>query len=263
MKSDSIGFLGVGTIATSMIKGLRLSWPDLRIHLSPRSEAVSRRWAAQDRHVIRHGSNAEVVEASAIVFMSMRPPQLDGAVEGLPFRSGQVVASCVAGTPLAEITRLVAPATACRVLPLPMIARREGPLVLYAAPAAVTELLAGQGDVVTASDEAVFDTYMAASASMSTFFALQSALARWLEGRDATPEAAAAYVRSLHGALAQTSQETEFAGLAALVAEHETPGGLNQRVRGELQRQGWFDAVGAALDGLSGLRRADLETGDG
>ncbi len=262
MSSQPVGFLGVGTIAASMIAGLRQSWPDLPIHLSPRSEAASRRLAEQDGRITRHGSNAEVVEASGVVFLTMRPPQLDAAVQGLPFRAGQVVASAVAGTPLAEIERLVAPASACRVLPLPMIVRREGPLGLYAAPPAVAALLAGLGDEVSAPDEAAFDTYMAASASMSTFFALQAALARWLEGRGAAPEGAAAYVRSLHRALAQTSQETPFADLSSLVAEHETPGGLNQRVRTGLEGQGWFDALGEALDGLSSLRRSDLTTSD-
>ncbi len=192
----------------------------------------------------------------------MRPPQLDGAMHGLPFRAGQVVASAVAGTPLAEIERLVAPAAACRVLPLPMIARREGPLGLYAAPPVVTALLAGLGDAVDAPDEAAFDTYMAASASMSTFFAQQAALAHWLQGRGATAEGAAAYVRSLHRALAETSRRTAFTDLPSLVAEHETPGGLNQRVRTGLERQGWFDALGEALDRLSSLRRADLKTAD-
>ncbi len=260
--TQPVGFLGVGTIATTMIAGLRQSWPDLPIHLSPRSEAASRQMAEQDGRIVRHGSNAEVVEASGIVFLTMRPPQLDAAVQGLPFRDGQVVASALAGTPLAEIERLVAPASACRVLPLPMIARREGPLGLYAAPPSVTALLAGLGDAVDAPDEAVFDTYMAASASMSTFFALQAALARWLEGRGATPEGAAAYVRSLHRALAETSQRTAFADLPALVAEHETAGGLNQRVRTGLERQGWFDGLVEALDGLASLQRADLRTAD-
>ena len=259
MTPAAIGFLGVGTIATTMIAGLRQSWPDLPIHLSPRSEAASRRLAEQDPLVTRHGSNAEVVEASEVVFLTMRPPQLDAAMQGLPFRQGQVVASCLAGTLLVEIERLTAPATACRVLPLPTIARREGPLGLYAATTPVAELLAGQGEAVTAPDEAVFDTYMAVSASMSTFFALQAALTRWLEGRGATPEGAAAYVRSLQSALARTGATTAFADLPSLIAEHETPGGLNQRVRLELERQGWFDALGAALDGLSSLRRSDLK----
>ncbi len=260
--TDSIGFLGVGTIAVTMVTGLRQSWPELPIHLSPRSEATSRRLAERNSRITRHTSNAEVVEASGIVFLTMRPPQLDAAVQGLPFREGQVVASALAGTPLAEIRRLVAPATACRVLPLPMIARREGPLGLYAAPHRVAELLGGLGDVIDAPDEAVFDTYMAASGSMSTFFALQGALIRWLQGRGATPEGAAAYVRSLHRALAETSQQAAISELPALVAEHETPGGLNQRVRIGLDGQGWFDALGSALDGLSSLRRSDLKTAD-
>ena len=258
--TNDVGFLGVGVIATSMITGLRRSWPNLPIHISPRSEAASRRLAAADRNITRHASSAEVVEASGIVFLTMRPPQLEQAVHRLPFRTDQVVASCVAGTSLAEVARLVAPASASRVLPLPMIARREGPLGLYAAPPALVELMAGLGDVVTATQEAAFDAYMAASASMSSFFALQGALVCWLEARGAPADGAATYVRSLYRALAQTSQDTAFTELSSLVAHHETPGGLNQRVRTGLVREGWFAALGAAVEEVSRLRRDELKT---
>ncbi len=255
-----VGFLGVGTIAVAMISGLRRRWPGLAIHVSPRSAAASRALAERDSLIIRHETNASVVEASGVVFLTMRPPQLDEAVRGLPFRGGQVAASCVAGTSLAEVAALVEPSAVCRVLPLPMIARLEGPLVLQPSLPPVAALLDGLGDVIAAEDETAFAALMAASATMSSFFALQATIAGWMAEHGATPEAASSYVRSLQRALAKTAVRTAAEALPELIAEHETPGGINQRVRRTLEAQGWFDAVGGAFDHIASLKRGDLTT---
>ena len=49
------------------------------------------------------------------------------------------------------------------------------------------------------------------------------------------------YVVSLLGMLADTAQHTPDASFGSLVAEHQTKGGLNERVRATLLEQGWFD----------------------
>ena len=60
-----------------------------------------------------------MVDAIDVIVLSMRPPQREGAVRGLPFRDDQIVLSCIAGTSLSEVAALCAPAEACRVLPVP------------------------------------------------------------------------------------------------------------------------------------------------
>lgn len=41
--------------------------------------------------------------------------------------------------------------------------------------------------------------------------------------------------------------------LDALITEHETIGGINERVRSMLDHQRWFDAIGLALDGIGDI----------
>jgi pyrroline-5-carboxylate reductase len=258
--TTAVGFVGVGVLATAMIRGIRQSWPDRAIHLSPRSEAASRALAEGDSLITRHTSNAAVVAASDIVFLTMLPPQLDAATRGLPFRAGQIVVSCVASTPLADVQALVDPATACRAIPLPTMARREGPILLYAIPPAVRTLLEGQGDLIEAADEAEFGAYLSGSIVMSTYFRLQLALIAGLEGRGVPRAGAEAYVTSFLRAQAETSLHTDPAHLASLVAEHETPGGLNERVRRTLEQRGWFDEVAVAIATTMKLRRDELTT---
>ncbi len=254
-----IGFLGVGVLSTAIIRGIRQSWPERAIHLSPRSEAASRALAEGDERITRHATNAAVVEASDIVFLAMLPPQLDEAVRGLPFRTGQIVVSCVAATALADVEALVAPASACRVIPLPTISRREGPIMLYACPSIVRTLMEGQGDLIEAQDEAEFSAYLLGGLVMSTYFRLQLAFIDLLEGRGVPRAGAEAYVTSSLRALAETSAKTEPALLASLPSIHETPGGLNERIRRYLEERGWFDAVGVAVSTTIPLLRQDLK----
>ena len=58
---------------------------------------------------------------------------------------------------------------------------------------------------------------------------------------------------SLLGMMADTSRHTHPANFGALVAEHQTKGGLNERVRQTLLDAGWFDAPGTALSATTSL----------
>lgn len=258
MAEHSIGFLGVGTLAKAMILGLRKRWPELEIQLSPRSEKLSSELAAADPKIHRHGSNAAVVAASDVIFLTVRPPQFEEAVRDLRFRPDQLVLSCLAGMSIAEVRERCAPAEVARVLPIPAIERSEGPIVLCPSVARARALFDGLGDIVDLADEASLAAIWPCSAFMSPYFALQSALIDWAVERGVDRTAAVTYVRSLLRALATTSALTDLERLDQLIQEHETPGGLNYRVRLQLESAGWFAAVGDALDMTSRLRGAQL-----
>lgn len=259
---DSIGFIGVGALAKAMVRGLRQQWPALSIHLSPRSERLSRVLAEGDANATRHESNAAVVEASDIVTLTMRPSQLNEAVVDLPFRSDQIVVSCIAGVALDEVQALCKPARACCVLAVPTIERHEGPIVVFPAMPRVRRLLEGMGDLIEVPDESTLLALWAGSTFMSSYFALQNTLARWMETKGADRDSAATYARSLLRALAETGVRSDISDLAGLIQAHETPGGLNFRVRSDLESQGWFAAVESAFDRMSQLSGADLTISD-
>lgn len=258
MMARSIGFLGVGTLAKAMILGLRRRWPELEIQLSPRSERLSSELAAGDPKVHRRTTNADVVAASELIFLTVRPPQLQEALVGTRFRPDQLVMSCLAGISIAEIRERCAPAEVARVLPIPAIERCEGPIVLCPPEPRARALFDGLGDIVDVPDEAALAAIWPCSAFMSPYFALQAALIGWTVEQGVERPAAATYVRSLLKALATTSALTDLADLDRLIEEHETPGGLNYRTRLQLEKAGWFAAVGDALAMTSRLRGAEL-----
>ena len=246
-----IGFIGTGTISAAVIEGLQ-SLPDAReVIVSPRSEAVSRSLAERFPKVRRAETNAEVARAD-IVFLGMRPMHLEEAMAGIDFGDGQIVASMVAGFSLAEMGARWPKARVCRVIPMPGAARRKGPIATYPRVPEIVELMAPLGDLFVVSEEGKLG-FGGLNAFMSSYFELQRALIEVGTGAGLPEADVRGFVVSLLGMMADTAQHTGADAFGRLVEEHQTKGGLNERVRDALLKEGWFERPRAALNATTTL----------
>lgn len=246
----TIGFVGTGTLTEAVVTGLMQSHAGrCRILLSPRSEAISRRLAASHDEVERCASNEEVVERSDIVVLAVLPKQLAEVTAALTFRREQLIVSFIAGAPVESVRALVTPAeTVVRVIPLPPIRFRKGPVVLYPGNAVVEELFGGLGDLILVESESELAAIGHASAVMSSHYEVQNTVIGWLRSRGLAEATAALYVRSLFAGLGELGLDAARQGENVDPVHHETAGGLNECGRGYLMRQGWFEEIGKALD---------------
>lgn len=255
----TLGFIGAGTIAAAFIEGLHRGGKSPDIVVSPRSEATSRMLEETFIHVRRAASNAHVVEASDIVFLAMRPSQVEEALEGVTFRPEQIVVSFVTGLSLHEIARIAPVSKVCRVLPLPAVARRKGPIICHPPLAQILALLDGMGDLVLPESEAELLALGSVSGFMSSYFELQKELADWLSAQGVESARSSLYVRSMLASLGDTALTTPLAKVERLPAEHETKGGLNQRVRDFLGGAGWFRRPADAFEEIRKIGRTGLK----
>jgi pyrroline-5-carboxylate reductase len=253
-----MGFIGVGTIAEAFVNGIMASGKAPEIMLSPRSEVVSARLADRYANVTRATSNIEVARASHIVFLAMRPAQVESALEGVTFRPDQILCSFVTGLMLDDLREIAPAATVCRVLPLPMVAFNKGPLIHVPHVPAVLDVLDGMGDVVLPNDEDELVALGGASGFMSTFFELQNSLSEMLSGKGVSASTSRAYVCSMFAGLAETSLRASET-LLELGDEHETRGGLNERTRRALKKEGWFDSPSLAIAEVASIGRKGLQ----
>ncbi len=246
-----IGFIGTGTISAAVVEGLQ-SLPDApEVIVSPRSEATSLALAGRFAKVTRATSNAEVATAD-IVFLGMRPMHLEEAMAGIDFRAGQILASMVAGFGLSDIRARWPRATACRFIPLPGIARGKGPMATYPAVPEIVALMSPLGDLFIAPDEARIH-FGGLNAFMSSYYELQQALIDVGTAAGISETDSRGFVVSLLGMLADTAQNTPDAAFDRLAEEHQTKGGLNERVRAALLAEGWFERPRAALSATTTL----------
>lgn len=252
--NHTVGFLGTGAITAAVVAGLSSKHTVPTIYLSPRSEEMSKALAAKFPNVHRETCNAEVVSKSQMVVLAMRPEQLTAALSGLTFRPEQTVVSFVATVPLAEIAKLVAPASkVCRVTPLTFIEKGRGPIVMAPALASVEALFDGLGDVLVAGTEEQMMAFGCAAALLSTFFEFEHTVAQWLVAAGVTPTNASLYVRSMFSGLANAALENRSLALTAMAESNETPGGLNERVRVALRDSGMFARIEHVLSELASL----------
>jgi pyrroline-5-carboxylate reductase len=216
----------------------------------PRSETISTALAERFAGVRRAESNADVAETADIVVLGMRPAQLEDALAGVDFRPGQIVVSLVAGFSLEELRRRWPEVRACRVVPLPGIARGIGPMTMCPAIPEVEALLEPIGDLFVVADETQLNVG-GLSCFMSTYFELQARLVAIAAQSGIGEAEARRYTTSLLSMLVDTARRTPEAHFGELVAEHQTKGGLNERVRDRLLAAGWFDVPATVMDDIT------------
>jgi pyrroline-5-carboxylate reductase len=252
-----VGVVGVGTIAAALVEAV-VTGPrgaDVEVVLSPRSEHRAADLAARHESVRIAHDNQAVLDASDVVLLAVLPPQLVDVVAALEFRADHVVASLVAGWPPSLLGEHVAPASAvCQLIPLPMVALRTGPLVLYPEVPAVADLLTGCGDVVVLEKESDVLVLNCASAVMSTCFELQTTVVDWAAAKGLPRGTALDYVTALFEGLGAEGRAAP--DLDAMALEHETPGGFNEQIRRELTAAGLFSVLETQLEHLHSTRRA-------
>ena len=250
-----IGFVGTGVISAAVIDGLcRVPEGEIvpEIIVSPRSEKVGRDLAARHPNVRRAKANQDVVDGSDVICMGVLPSQLPDVLRGLHFRDAQIIVSFVAGADLEDVAAHVdAKPRICRVVPLPMIARREGPVLLYPAISEIRDLFAPLGTLIEPANAASMMAFAHGGALMSSFFAMASAGVAGLEAHGVPREGARDYLMAMYRALAATGQAAPAEALGDLPARHETPGGVNEACRVHLSGLGWFDAYRGAIDAVA------------
>jgi pyrroline-5-carboxylate reductase len=84
MKADPatarLGFIGAGAISADFVEGLVTRGATNPILVSPRSERIGADLAARFPTVRRAAANAEVVDGSDILFLAVRPSQVETAL---------------------------------------------------------------------------------------------------------------------------------------------------------------------------------------
>jgi pyrroline-5-carboxylate reductase len=246
-----IGVIGVGTISTNVIEAMQKLNTSHAFYLSPRSEQRSTDLANKYENCIQLNSNQEVVDHSDIVIVGVLPKQVDDVLNNLTFRADQIIASFVAGRPPSEIKKLTAPATqVAQLIPLPPIELHKGPLLICPGIPQLIETFTGLGDVIPFVDEQNIKVFSSASAVMSTYFRLIVELVDWITAQGIDRTLATKYMTSLFEGLGAEANRIPPDLLTSMIREHETPSGLNESVRTNLENSQWYLDATKQLDYL-------------
>jgi len=252
----SIGFIGVGEIASAMVEGLARSEADdahasdLRFFLSPRNADRAKHLAESLETATVCDSNQDVVDRSELIVLAVLPQQAAAVLDELDIPADRTLISAVAGLATDQLAEHLSHSpTIVRIIPLPAVRERKGVTAMYPANQAVEEILGRLGGSVTAADETLFSTLSAVTATMSAHFAFLQSITAWLVDQGWEQADADHFIRGQFVGLGTTLAETDTP-IKELVADHETPGGLNEQLNREWMDEANRGRLAAALDAI-------------
>jgi pyrroline-5-carboxylate reductase len=248
-----LGFIGTGTIAAAMVRGLKASalrnWP---VVLSPRNAELAQTLASSLPGVTVAPDNQAVIDGSDMVVLAVRPQVVEAVLRAVRMRADQQVISLVAATSSAAISACSGATQVCRAIPLPFVEQRRDVTPVFPPHPGAMQLFNALGTALPVMDQQSFDLYGALSALMAQYFGMIEAAAGWA-GKKGMPDAdARAYLVGLYANLGAVLREGQ-GSLSDLRIDHSTSGGLNEQVHLDFMSNGGTAALTDALDAV--LRR--------
>ena len=248
-----LGFIGTGNITTALVEGLCAAGiSDLHILLSPRNAVKASRLAAMFRQAEIAENNQAVIRGSDTVILALRPQVALPVLRELQFQPEQKIISLIAVTPLAVIKDIAAPAeNVCRAAPLPSVAKRNGPILIYPEHAFANDILSRVGRLFPVVDEKELELLWTLTALISPYYALLETASNWAAAAGLEEQTAQDYTAAMFGALSQQAMDAGGKKFSDLVDEAATPGGLNEQALQAIRSKGAYDAFRTALDSIA------------
>jgi len=245
-RGRTLGFLGVGGLASFVIEGLRRSGDDRPILLSPRGARRSAELAG------RYGcdvalDNQSVVDGADMVIVSTPPKEVLACVAAVRWRPGQRLVCVAIDVTLAALVEAAPGARVLRAMPSASAALCMGSTPLYPPDPVASALLERLGEVHQLPDEEAFDAATALAGYHLWCFGLMHAVAEAAVERGLPRAAAIGMVAGLSRSAAELAARTAPGqSMRHALDEHGTPDTMTA--------QGF--AVIESFGGLEAWRRA-------
>ena len=248
---ERIGIIGVGEIGRAIVNGLcdGVEEPP-EVYLSPRGSRTSAELSQRYPNVRVCTDNQDVVNRSEVVIIAVRPQDHSDALAGLRVSSDSIIVSVMAGIGISELRQTLGTgAPLVRAIPLPAVRERRSITVTCPSHPVVDALFDGLGGALPVTGEAAFNVFSALTATLTTHYWYLATLTAWASRRGVPSEDADRYIRSLFQGVERALGDNTRT-LHQLAGDHETPDGINERIRTT-----WFDTANSqsltqALDAL-------------
>ena len=247
-----LGFIGTGKIASSVITGICTSKISFqKILVSPKNRNIAQKLKKRFRKVNIAKTNQEIVDKCNWVFLSVTPKVGKKILPKLKFRPNQKVVSFIATINLAQLKKILGKKIKIvRAIPLPPIALKKGPVPICPPDKLVKSFFDKIGTTVEIKNEKLSKNFWATSAMMAPFYEILKVLSDWLVKRGIKRNKAQRYITSLFVALSVDSVNNSVKHLKHLVADSQTPGGLNEQAVRGLRKAKFYKSLEKSLNNV-------------
>jgi pyrroline-5-carboxylate reductase len=245
-----LGFIGTGKIASSVITGVCTSKISFqKILISRRNKNIAQKLKKRFRKVYIAKTNQEIVDKCNWIFLAVTSKVGKKILPKLKFRSNQKVISFIATINLVQLKKTLGnKIKIVRAIPLPPISLKKGPVPICPPDKKVKGFFDKIGTTIEVKNEKLSKNFWATSAMMAPFYEILKVLSDWLVKRGIKRNEAQKYITSLFVALSVDSVNNSIKHLKHLVADSQTPGGLNEQAVKGLRRAKFYKSLEKSLN---------------
>ena len=247
-----LGFIGTGKISSSIILGIFKSKLKVKkIYISSRNRSIAKKIANKFRLVKILKDNQEIINKSSIIILGVTPNVGNKILSKLKFPKNKKIISLISTINLANLKKFTKNKNIVRATPLPPIEIKKGPIVICPPNKLVKNLFKYLGEVIEIRNEKLSYKFWSTASIMAAYYEILNTSSNWLIRKGIKKNIAQNYIAELFLSLSQDAVNKKSQGFKKLVADSQTPKGLNMQVLQELKKANFFNKFAKALDNIN------------
>ena len=247
-----LGFIGTGKISSSIILGIFKSKLKVKkIYISSRNRSIAKKLANKFGRVKILKDNQEIINKSSIILLGVTPNVGNKILSKLKFSKNKKIISLISTINLANLKKLTKNRNIVRAIPLPPIEIKKGPIVICPPNKIVKNLFKHLGEVIEIRNEKLSYKFWSTASIMAAYYEILNTSSNWLIKKGIKKNIAQNYISELFLSLSQDAVNKKSQGFKKLVADSQTPRGLNMQVLKELKKAKFFTKFFKALDNIN------------
>ena len=247
-----LGFIGTGKISSSIILGIFKSKLNVkRIYISSRNRNIAKKLAKKFTKVKILNDNQEIIDKSSTVFLEVTPNVGNNILSKLRFSKNKKIISLISTINLSKLKQVTKNKNVVRVTPLPPIEIKKGPVIICPPSKFAKNIFKHLGEVLEIRNEKLSYKFWATASIMAAYYEILNTSCNWLIRKGIKKNLAQNYVAQLFLSLSQDALNKKSQGFKKLVADSQTPKGLNMQVLQELKKAKFFNKFSKALDNIN------------
>ena len=245
-----LGFIGTGKITSSIVHGIfKSNLKSNKIFISYRNKAVSKNLKNKFRSITILKDNQEIIDKCNIVVLAVTPTTGVKILKNLNFNRKKII-SLISTINLNGLKKLTGSKNITRVIPLPPIEIKQGPIVIFPPNKFVKQFFSHLGSVIEIKNEKTLNNFWSTSALMAPYYEMLKVSANWLTQKGINKDKAVDYITELFYGLSKDARNKKKAGLKQLVAESQTPKGINEQALRELKKSKFYSKLNNTLNSI-------------
>jgi pyrroline-5-carboxylate reductase len=246
-----LGFIGTGKITSSIVHGIfKSNLKSNKIFISHRNKAVSKSLKNKFRSITILKDNQEIIDKCNIVVLAITPTTGAEILKNLKFNNKKKIISLISTINLNGLKKLTGSKNITRVIPLPPIEIKQGPIVIFPPNKFVKQFFSHLGSVIEVKNEKLLNNFWSTSALMAPYYELLNVSTNWLAQKGINKNEAVNYITELFYGLSKDALNKKGIGLKQLVSESQTPKGINEQALRELKKSKFYSKLNNTLNSV-------------